>query len=76
MQSSAVSFVVCTDYQSHKIAKLLDFLQDEFSIKQENNVQLLTVLYYEENQLQDLVAKYQKFLEQKTAQYYRAVVGE
>ncbi|MCU0437171.1 MAG: aspartate kinase [Raineya sp.] len=76
MQSSAVSFSICTDYQTHRIEKVCEFLEEEFAIKQEKSVQLLTVLYYDEQNLQKLISNYQKVLEQKTPQYYRVVVSE
>jgi len=76
MQSSAVSFSICTDYQAHRIERICEFLEEEFAIKEEKNVQLLTVLYYEEPTLEKLLTSYQQVLEQKTPLYYRAVVSE
>ncbi len=76
LQSSAVSLWIATDYQEHKIAKIIEFLHEEFTVLQTPNVQLLTVLYYHENTLQSVLPKFRLILEQKTEQTYRAVVRE
>ena len=76
MQSSAVSLSICTDFKEEKIKKITQSLVDEFEIRQETALQVLTVLYYKENELQALLKNYEKILEQKTRQYYRAVVKE
>jgi aspartate kinase len=76
MQSSAVSLSICTDFKEEKIKKITQSLVDEFEIRQETALQVLTVLYYKENILQELLRNYEKILEQKTRQYYRAVVKE
>lgn len=76
LQSSAVSLWIATDYQEHKIPKIIDFLSEEFAISQTCNVQLLTILYYNEKTLQSILPKFDLILEQKTEQTYRAVVRE
>ncbi|WP_448529562.1 aspartate kinase [Raineya sp.] len=76
LQSSAVSLWIATDYQEHKIPKIIDFLSEEFAISQTRNVQLLTILYYNDKTLQSILPKFDLILEQKTEQTYRAVVRE
>ncbi|MDW8296016.1 MAG: aspartate kinase [Raineya sp.] len=76
MQSSAVSIWIVTDFQEHKILKIKDFLSEDFTIFQENHAQLLTILYYDEKTLNELLPQYHLILEQKTAQTFRAVVKE
>lgn len=74
MQSSAVSLSICTDFKAEKIEKIVTDLAQEFEIKQDTGVQVLTILYYQEKMLADFVQSYQKILEQKTKIYYRAVI--
>jgi len=76
MQSSAVSLSICTDFKEEKIKKITQDLSDEFEIRQETALQVLTVLYYKENELQALLKNHEKILEQKTQNYYRAIVRE
>jgi aspartate kinase len=76
LQSSAVSLWIATDFQEHKVIKIIDFLSEEFAISQTRNVQLLTILYYNEKMLQSILPKFELILEQKTQQTYRAVIAE
>ncbi len=74
MQSSAVSLSICTDFKAEKIEKILTDLAEEFEIRQDIGLQVLTILYYQEKMLADFVQAYEKILEQKTKVYYRAVI--
>lgn len=74
MQSSAVSLSICTDFREEKIEKIIKDLSEEFEIKQDAGVQVLTILYYQEKLLDEFTSTYKKILEQKTQTYYRAVV--
>ncbi|MDX1903874.1 MAG: aspartate kinase [Thermonemataceae bacterium] len=74
MQSSAVSFSICTDYQIQKIKKIYEFLEDEFEITEQKSLQILTILYYDKNTLEEISSSFTKVLEQKTKTYYRAVI--
>ncbi|GAB4135128.1 MAG: aspartate kinase [Raineya sp.] len=76
MQSSAVSLSICTDFRAEKIEKIVKDLSEEFEIRQDEEVQVLTILYYQEKNFQDFLGQYEPILEQKTKTYYRAVVRE
>lgn len=76
MQSSAVSLSICTDFRAEKIEKIVKDLAEEFEIRQDTGVQVLTILYYQEKNLDNFAGRYEKILEQKTKIYYRAVIKE
>ena len=74
MQSSAVSLSICTDFKEEKIRKIRQDLSEEFEIRQQEQVQVLTILYYTEATIADILAAREKILEQKTKNYYRAII--
>ena len=76
MQSSAVSLSICTDFKAEKIEKIVTDLAEEFEIRQDRGVQVLTILYYQEKTLGEFAKIYENILEQKTKMYYRAVIKE
>lgn len=74
MQSSAISFSICTDQNSVKLASLKDALQNDFSIHFNENLKLITVKNYDEATIEQVTEQQQVLLEQKTRSTYQIVV--
>jgi aspartate kinase len=74
MQSSAVSFLVCTEASAQQVEALQESLQQDFDIQQQQGLVLLTIMYYQGTSLPQALAGKSVVLEQKTTQHYRAVV--
>lgn len=76
MQNSATSFSICVDQQDYKIEPLLEALQNDFSIRYNTGLILITVKNYDETSIEK-VAKHQKvYLEQRTRKNYQMVVKD
>lgn len=74
MQHSAVSFSVCFDHHAEKLKNLLDALEDEFQIKYNVGLQLITLRHY----FPELIAKMTKnkkiFLEQRSRSTFQVLL--
>jgi len=66
MQNSAVSFSVCFDEETAKLKALVHELQDEFSLKYNTGLQLITIRYYNGELIAELTAGKKIFLEQRS----------
>lgn len=66
MQSSAISFSVCFDYDRINTPALLDDLKKNFNIKYNNGLKLITVRHYDKAEMEKLVENCQILLEQKS----------
>ena len=75
MQNSAISFSFCFDYDPHKIPVLLDQFQEEYQIRYNDNVELITVRHYDQHGLRDLIGSRQVLLEQKSRSTLQLVLG-
>ncbi len=74
MQSTAISFSICTENNLRKIEELKEYLQTEFEIIDEKDSELITILNYDTPTLDKILANKKVCLEQKTQASYRAVV--
>jgi len=68
MQTAAISFVVCVDYNANKIEQLLEALNSHYDVKRNENVFLFTVRHYNEPLLQTELSNRNVLLTQKTRQ--------
>ena len=66
MQNSAVSFSVCFDEDELKLQALVDELNEEFILKYNTDLQLITVRHYNLGLINELTAGKNIFLEQKS----------
>ena len=74
MQNSAVSFTVCFDDYPNKLDQLLEYLANDFNIRYNRNLTLITVKNYDQPTI-DLISKDKEILvEQKTRNTYQIVV--
>ena len=74
MQSSAISFSVCIDNNLEKIAKLIETLEEEFDIKINEGLELITVKNYDVKTVAALTRGKTILLEQKDNTTFRAIV--
>ncbi|MFI5159765.1 MAG: aspartate kinase [Sphingobacteriales bacterium] len=64
MQTSALSFSVCFDLKPERFEKLLASLSENFKVKYNEEIRLITVRHYKLGALRDLVADKEVLLEQ------------
>ena len=70
MQTSAVSFSICIDKKFDKVEKLVERLSTNFEISVRENLELLTVIAYDQEALNTIYERTEVILEQKTKQVY------
>lgn len=66
MQNSAISFSICVDNKPEKLALLKKDLAELFVVKTNEQVELLTVMHYDEKALKTMIGKREILLEQRT----------
>ena len=64
MQTSALSFTVCFDFNEDRFEPLLQKLCEEFNVKYNNNLTLVTVRHHDEKKLEELTSDRVVLLEQ------------
>ncbi len=65
MQNSAISFQICVDNETIKIEQIKKDLEDQFEIKLEQGLELVTIKYYDEKTIKSLTEGHEKILEQR-----------
>ncbi|MBU2888002.1 aspartate kinase [Gilvimarinus agarilyticus] len=70
MQNSAVSFAICIDKKFDKVEKLIDQLQDEFDIELREDLELLTIIGYDQKALDSVYHREEIILQQKTKKVF------
>ncbi len=66
IQNSAVSISICIDAQNGKVGKLISALEQEFSVRYNENLELLTIRHYNTQVLKDHVDLDRVLVEQKS----------
>jgi aspartate kinase len=66
MQNSAISFSVCIDNNENKIQEILPILQQQYKVLFNDNLELLTIRYYNTKIVDTLTANRSVILEQKS----------
>lgn len=66
MQTSAISLSVCTDFQKDKLDKLIEKLRNDFTVRYNRDLTLLTIRHYNQGALPDFVASRSVLLEQRS----------
>ncbi|WP_184542221.1 aspartate kinase [Mucilaginibacter sp. FT3.2] len=74
MQTSALSFSVCFDFYEERFEKLLTNLKQEFKVKYNSDLTLITIRHYAENSLKELTAGKTILLEQISRNTAQVVV--
>lgn len=74
MQHSAVSFSVCFDYHADKLKNLLASLEDEFQIKYNAGLQLITLRHYSAELIEQVTESKKIFLEQRSRSTFQVLL--
>jgi aspartate kinase len=74
MQTSALSFTVCFDFYPERFEKLLSELNQDFKVKYNNDITLITVRHYKQNALRELTEGKIVLLEQISRNTAQVVV--
>ena len=74
MQNSALSFTVCMDIRPESLPKLVDELSNDYTIKYNNDLELVTIRHYDQATIDRLTTGKEIFMEQKTRQTVRIVM--
>ncbi|RYY37127.1 MAG: aspartate kinase [Sphingobacteriaceae bacterium] len=74
MQTSALSFTVCIDYNEDRFSTLLQNLKHDFTVRYNDKLTLLTVRYYKQDALKELTAGKEVLLEQLSRNAAQMVV--
>lgn len=74
MQNSALSFSFCVDYGKTNLECLQEKLSDEFEVRINEGLELVTIRHYDEETIDRLTTGKEILLEQKTRQTARLVI--
>ncbi|MEM9023093.1 MAG: aspartate kinase [Bacteroidota bacterium] len=76
MQNSAISFSVSVDADAQRIPKLIEALQQDYAVKYNENLQLLTIRHYDDRTIEQLTEHKEVLLEQRSRQTIRLLMKE
>ena len=76
MQNSAVSFSFCCDRPKVDIEKLIEHFQDQYVVKYNENLELVTIRHYDDATLDRVTTGKNVILEQKTRETARMVMSD
>ncbi|HNO70180.1 MAG TPA: aspartate kinase [Bacteroidia bacterium] len=74
MENSAISFSVCTDNDEKKIPKLIEKLQEKFRVLYNDNLELITIRYYDQPTIDRVCIGKKILLEHKSRYTVQLVV--
>jgi len=74
MQLSAISFSVCVDMDEKKVPELVTELQKDYKVLYNENVELVTIRYYDQSTIDRVCINKQILLEQKSRYTVQLVV--
>jgi len=74
MQNSAVTFTICVDNKKDKVLKLLEILKNDFIIRYNDNLQLVTVKNYNQIAIDKVTSSKDVLVEQRTRNTYQIVI--
>ena len=74
VQASAVSVAVCVDDEQEKIARLTYYYKTDYKILVNKGVEMLTLRYYDEAAINNLIGEREVLIEQRTRKSIRFVV--
>ena len=66
MQNTALSFSICMDFNKLLVDRLIALLSNDFTVRYNQNMQLLTVRHYTQDVIDAMVGGRQVFLEQRS----------
>lgn len=65
MQNSALSFSICTDHKPHRVDMIIKALSQNYKIKYNEKVDLITIRHYNQESIQKVLNNREIILEQK-----------
>lgn len=71
MQNSAISFTVCVNHPYPKLTGLIESLSDDFEIKYNENLELLTIRHFNNEVIEKHLKGRKIFLEQRSRRTYQ-----
>jgi aspartate kinase len=74
MENSAISFSFCVDKDDFKLEKLFDVLKNNYQIRYNENLTLITIRHYDTSIIQKLTAERELILEQRSRHTVRLIV--
>ena len=75
MQNSAVYFTAAVHNKEWRLLELIEDLQSSYEVKYNSDAELVTIRHYNENIIEQLKNDRVVFMEQRTRQTYRALLG-
>jgi aspartate kinase len=74
MQNSAISFSICVDNDASKIQRFIEAISEEYAVKYNEDLKLLTIRHYNDQVIQQLVNSNDVLVEQKSRHTVRFVM--
>jgi aspartate kinase len=74
MQLSAISFSVCVEMDERKVPELITELQNDYKVLYNDNLELITIRYYDQSTIDRVCINKQTLLEQKSRYTVQLVV--
>jgi aspartate kinase len=74
MQNSAISFSVCVDNVGEKIERLVNDLNIEYNVKTNNDLEMYTIMQYDDQAVKNLLRDREVLLEQRSRSTVQLVV--
>jgi len=76
MQNSAISFQVCTGYDARKTEPLVEELRTHFKVSREDNLELITIRYFDESTIARVMQNKELILEHRGTQNIQLIVRD
>ena len=76
MQNSALNFSVCTDMNERKIPALIDQLSENYLVKYNENVELVTIRHFDEATIERVTTNKHIYVDQRTRNTVRMVMRD
>lgn len=76
IQNSALTFSVCFDQNDYVLPRLIEALQQDYNVKYNNDLQLITIRHYDQNAIENLNKKGRILIEQKNRVTLQCLIEE
>lgn len=76
IQNSALTFSVCFDQNDYILPRLIESLQQDYNVKYNNNLQLITIRHYTQETIENLNKKSRILIEQKNRVTLQCLIEE
>lgn len=76
MENTALSFSICADWDERKIPELIKSLEDEFMVKYNRGLELVTIRYYDQKTIDRVTVNKEILLEEKSRHTVQMVMRD